>query len=80
MEEIERMGNIYRNDRLYWRDRQLINFTRPEEAVVCLAPQAGIVERGAEDGLVRGEEIYFDATKIEANVSLESITPRFAVE
>ena len=32
-----------------------------------------IVERCAE-------EVYFDATKIEANASLESITPRFAVE
>jgi hypothetical protein len=29
---------------------------------------------------VWGEELYFDATKIEANASLESITPRFAVE
>ncbi len=40
----------------------------------------GIVERCAEAGLVWGEELYFDATKIEANASLESITPRFAVE
>ena len=39
-----------------------------------------IVERCAEAGLVWGEELYFDATKIEANASLESITPRFAVE
>ena len=39
-----------------------------------------IVEQCAEAGLVRGEELYFDATKIEANASLESITPRFAVE
>jgi hypothetical protein len=29
---------------------------------------------------VWGEELYFDATKIEANASLESIVPRFAVE
>jgi hypothetical protein len=34
----------------------------------------------AAAGLVWGEELYFDATKIEANASLESITPRFAVE
>jgi hypothetical protein len=34
----------------------------------------------AEAGLVWGEELYFDATKIEANASLESIVPRFAVE
>ena len=39
-----------------------------------------IVERCAEAGLVWGEELYFDATKIEANAFLESITPRFAVE
>jgi transposase len=39
-----------------------------------------IVERCADAGLVWGEEFYFDATKIEANASLESITPRFAVE
>src|ERR687896_1359176 len=36
-----------------------------------------IVERCAEAGLVWGEEFYFDATKVEANASLESITPRF---
>jgi len=39
-----------------------------------------IVERCAEAGLVWGEELYFDVTKVEANASLESITPRFAVE
>jgi transposase len=39
-----------------------------------------IVQMCAEAGLVWGEEFYFDATKIEANASLESITPRFAVE
>ncbi len=39
-----------------------------------------IVEECFEAGLVWGEELYFDATKIEANASLESITPRFAVE
>jgi transposase len=39
-----------------------------------------IVEICAEAGLVWGEELYFDATKIEANASLESIVPRFAVE
>src|SRR5215213_4783429 len=39
-----------------------------------------IVERCAEAGLIWGEELYFDATKVEANASLESITPRFAVE
>src|SRR3712207_408765 len=39
-----------------------------------------IIERCAEAGLVWGEELYFDATKIEANASLESIVPRFAVE
>jgi transposase len=39
-----------------------------------------IVERCAEAGLVRGEEMYFDATKVDANASLDSIAPRFAVE
>jgi transposase len=39
-----------------------------------------IVERCGEAGLVWGEELYFDATKIEANASLESIVPRFSVE
>jgi transposase len=39
-----------------------------------------IVEMCAEAGLVWGEELYFDATKVEANASLESIAPRFAVE
>ena len=39
-----------------------------------------IVERCAEAGLVWGEELYFDATKVESSASLESITPRFAVE
>jgi transposase len=39
-----------------------------------------IVQMCAEAGLVWGEELYFDSTKVEANASLESITPRFAVE
>ncbi len=39
-----------------------------------------IVERCVEAGLVRGEDLYFDATKVDANASLDSIAPRFAVE
>jgi len=40
-----------------------------------------IVERCREAGLVWGEELYFDATKVDANASLDSIAPRFvAVE
>ena len=39
-----------------------------------------IVEMCAEAGLVRGQELYFDATKVEANASLDSIAPRFVVE
>jgi transposase len=39
-----------------------------------------IVERCVEAGLVWGEEIYFDATKVEANASVDSVKPRFAVE
>ena len=39
-----------------------------------------IVEQCIEAGLVWGQEFYFDATKVAANASLDSITPRFAVE
>jgi hypothetical protein len=31
-------------------------------------------------GLVWGQELYFDATKVEANAALDSVAPRFAVE
>jgi Transposase domain (DUF772) len=39
-----------------------------------------IVELCVEAGLVWGEELYFDATKVDANASLDSIAPRFYVE
>jgi hypothetical protein len=39
-----------------------------------------IVQLCVEAGLVWGEELYFDATKVDANASLESIAPRFYVE
>ncbi len=39
-----------------------------------------IVELCAEVGLVWGKELYFDATKVEANASLNSVVPRFFVE
>ena len=39
-----------------------------------------IVEMCAEAGLVWGEELYFDATKVDANASADSMKPRFAVE
>jgi transposase len=39
-----------------------------------------IVEECVEPGLVWGEELYFDATKVDANASLDSIAPRFYVE
>ncbi len=39
-----------------------------------------IVETCIEAGLVRGEDLYFAATKVDANASLDSIAPRFAVE
>jgi transposase len=39
-----------------------------------------IVQMCAEAGLVRGQELYFDATKVDANASLDSIAPRFVVE
>lgn len=37
-------------------------------------------EECVEAGLVWGKELYFDATKVDANASLESIAPRFYVE
>jgi transposase len=39
-----------------------------------------IVQLCAEAGLLWGEELYFDATKVDANASLDSIAPRFYVE
>jgi hypothetical protein len=39
-----------------------------------------IVQECAEAGLVWGEELFFDATKVEANASMESRIPRFAAE
>ena len=39
-----------------------------------------VVEMCAEAGLVRGKELYFDATKVDADASLDSIVPRFYVE
>jgi transposase len=39
-----------------------------------------IVEECVEAGLVWGEELFFDATKVEANASMESHIPRFAAE
>src|SRR3954463_1874429 len=39
-----------------------------------------IVEQCQAAGLVWGKELYFDATQVNANASLDSIAPRFAVE
>jgi len=39
-----------------------------------------IVEECAQAGLVWGEELFFDATKVEANASMESRIPRFSAE
>jgi transposase len=39
-----------------------------------------IVQLCVEAGLVWGGELYFDATKVDANASLDSIAPRFYVE
>ena len=39
-----------------------------------------IVEQCREAGLVWGKELYFDATQVDANASLDSTRPRFAVE
>jgi transposase len=39
-----------------------------------------IVEECVEAGLVWGEELFFDATKVAANASMESRIPRFAAQ
>jgi transposase len=39
-----------------------------------------IVEQCQQAGLVWGKELYIDATKVEANASLDSVGPRFAIE
>lgn len=39
-----------------------------------------IVEMCVEAGLVWGRELYFDATKVEADASVESMRPRLTVE
>ena len=39
-----------------------------------------VVERCREAGLVWGRELYVDATKVEADASLDSLKPRFFVE
>ena len=39
-----------------------------------------IIERCDRAGLVWGRELFFDASKIEANASVASIGPRFAIE
>src|SRR5512133_1893934 len=39
-----------------------------------------IVEECIEAGLVWGEELFFDATKVEANAPMESRIPRFAAQ
>src|SRR5215218_3435847 len=38
-----------------------------------------IVAQCTAAGLVWGQELYFDATKVEANAALDSVAPRFAV-
>ncbi len=54
------------------RDRYgLAIFHRFFDAVVAQCQQAG---------LVWGRELYLDATKVEANASLDSVIPRFAVD
>jgi transposase len=39
-----------------------------------------IVELCVEAGLVWGQELYFDSTKVEANAAIDSLAPRWAVE
>jgi transposase len=39
-----------------------------------------IVEECAKAGLIRGDELFFDSTKVEANAAVDSLAPRWAVE
>lgn len=39
-----------------------------------------IVLKCIDAGLVRGDELFFDSTKIEANADIDSLAPRWAVE
>ena len=39
-----------------------------------------IVEMCVETGIVRGEELFFDATKVEADAAVDSLAPRWFVE
>src|SRR5829696_7150097 len=39
-----------------------------------------IVEECAKAGLVRGDELFFDSTKVEGNAAVDSLAPRWAVE
>src|SRR5712692_8127880 len=39
-----------------------------------------IVDQCQQAGLVWGRELYVDATKVNANASMESVMPRFAVD
>jgi transposase len=39
-----------------------------------------IVRRCIDAGLVRGEELFFDSTKVEADATVDSLAPRWAVE
>src|SRR5258708_23372153 len=39
-----------------------------------------IIAQCQEAGLVWGKQLYVDATKVEANASLDSVGPRFAVQ
>jgi hypothetical protein len=39
-----------------------------------------VVEQCQKAKLIWGKDLYFDATKVEANASMASVKPRFAVE
>jgi transposase len=39
-----------------------------------------IVEECVEAGLVQGDELFFDSTKVEGNAAMDSLAPRWAVE
>ena len=39
-----------------------------------------IVQECAKAGLIRGDELFFDSTKVEGNAAMDSLAPRWAVE
>jgi hypothetical protein len=47
---------------------------------VSVNAQPAVVEMCVDAGLVRGRELFFDSTKVEADAAVDSLTPRWFVE